>query len=101
MDGKIEFIAHRRPVQSGPVAEINLAQVVENRLLVAVRLECRCECLLDPLHRTGVDGVNRLHAQIFSQNFCLLFAAWRKIHVNPPAENAVITRFNFAVTNQQ
>jgi hypothetical protein len=57
--------------------------------------------LLHALHRAGVNGVNRFGAHIIRQNFRLPPAARRKVHVNPAAKNFLVTRLDFAVTDEQ
>src|SRR5215472_10379996 len=63
--------------------------------------ECRRERLLHALHRAGVNRVNRLALQIFRQLFRLALAAWRKVHVNAPAENPLVPRLDLAVPDEQ
>ena len=74
---------------------------MKNRLFVPAVFQRRRERLLDALHRAGIDGVNRLHAQIIRQDLRLPLAARREIHVNAPAENALVARLDLAVPDKQ
>ena len=98
---KLEPLLDFLPAQAGPVAKINLPQPGENDLFVPFDFQRRRERLLDALHRTGVNRVNRFAAQVIRENFRLLLAVRRQVHVNPSAESALILRFDFRMADQQ
>ena len=98
---KVEAVPHGGPIQTRPIAEINFAQIRHHRLFVRAGFERGRQRLLNAFHGTCIDCVNRLGAQVFREYFRLAPAARREVHVNATTENAVVTRFHFAVPNQQ
>ncbi len=98
---QVEFFADLLPVQTRPVAEIHFAQIRENGLRRRAIVQERRERLLDALHRAGVNRVNFLPRRNFARIFACSMAARRKVHVNRPAEDFLVTRLDFGVTDEQ
>src|SRR5208282_5276285 len=96
-----EPFADGLPAQPGPVAEIQFAQRGQNGLRRRAVFQQWRERLLDALHRTGVNRVNRFAAQIFGECLSLFAAARRKIHVNASAKRVLMAWLDFPVANQQ
>ena len=88
------------PTQAGPDTEIDFPQPGEDDGRFWRSFHQRNHGLLNPPHGTGVESVERTSLQVTAQGADLIVAFRGKVHVDSPAENAMVAVFHFRMANQ-
>ena len=95
-----EFFEHSFKSVTGPVAEIDFAQVVHDDLLGRGAFQKWNECFLNALHWAGIKRIEFPAVEPIRENNRLLVSARGQGHVNAPAEHAMVSDFDFGVPDQ-
>ena len=88
------------PAQAGPDAEVDFAQAGDEDGQFILFGDEFGESLLDAAHGAGIDGLEGKTLEIIGESDGLFEAERGEFHINAPAEDLVVTRLDFPMSNE-